>query len=113
MENLDKETDKYCIALLKELSDANPRRDKEITKRVHQLIPQKEGTLKRRLFKVSIYYVENNYLYENAIRAVNKLPEFISPISRPKVSGFFENIYYLYDKRRISGSFDSKYEKIY
>jgi hypothetical protein len=110
VDDIDKETDKFCGKLLAEIAHLNPRLSKSVTQRVLKCPAFRENKKLRKAAKVVVFFRENPDLYEEAAKKLRHLPEFISPISNPKISTFYENVYKMFSIEPVSGSVESKYE---
>ncbi len=110
IENIDKETDKFCGKLLTEIADIDPRLSKSVTKKVSTCAAFRNDKKLRKAAKVAVFYKEHPDLYEEAAKKLRLLPEFVSPLSNPKISTFYENIYKMFSNEPVSGSVESKYE---
>jgi len=110
---LDIETDKFCSALLTEISILNSHLSKKITNRVKNNIELKNDKRKRKLAKVAIYYVEHNTLYEAAANTIRNKPEFKHLPQDPTISTIYNSIYKLVSNKAVIGSVESKDEKKY
>jgi len=109
--DIDKETDKFCGALLTEIANLNPRFSKEVTKRVSKSPAFRENIKLRKIAKVSVFFKENPDLYEEAAKKIRHLPEYRTPASNPKISTFYENVYKMFSIEPVHGSVESKYDK--
>lgn len=109
--NIDKETDKFCNALLKEIAELNRKLSTQITRRVNNHPRTKDNKMLRKLGRVSIVYTEHYALYERAVENLRDLPEWRSTPPDSVVSAIYRNVYKLITEIKYSGSVESKYEK--
>ena len=108
---LDRETDRFCNALLLEISALDRRLSKALTRRLEK-VPRYAGqSLPRKLAKVAIVYEEYYPLYERAASYLRALPEWRSFPPDHRVSAIYRNVYRLISDVRYPGSVESKYEK--
>jgi hypothetical protein len=110
---IDKEMEKYSGDLLTLIADINPVVSKQITAKVKKSEQLRKNKTLRKLTKVAIFYCEHLSIYQEAAKTLNRLPEWSTQVSNPKISIIYESIYKLYSQERISGSIESKYEKKY
>jgi hypothetical protein len=106
---LDKEVQRFCGALLTEIANEAPLLAKQVTKRVGKIPSLRDDKERRKLAKAAIFYKEHNNVYEIAAGRLRGRPEWISPVSNPKISTFYENIYKLIGIEPLPGSVESKY----
>lgn len=109
--DIDKDTDAFCTAVLRELSDLNRKLSSQITKRVAAHPQLKDNKQRRKLAKIAIFYTDHWPLYERAAGNVRSRPEWRDAPPDSTVSAIYRNIYKLITDISYPGSVESKYEK--
>jgi len=108
---LDRETDRFCNALLSEISTLDRQLSKALTRRLEKVPNYAGRKLPRKLAKVAIVYEEHYALYERAASYLRALPEWRSFPPDHTVSAIYRNVYNLISEVRYPGSVESKYEE--
>lgn len=105
--DIDKDTDAFCNALLKEIADLDRPLSKHLTQRVKNSPQLKGQKILRKLGKVAIVHEEHRILYERAVENLRALPEWRSPPPDSTVSAIYRNVYKLITEIRYPGSVES------
>ena len=108
---IDKDTDKFCNALLREISELDRHLSLKITKRVNSNPKVKHDKLLRKLGRVAVIYVEHHALYERAAENLRSSLEWRETPPDPTISTIYRNVYNIISEVRYPGSVESKYEK--
>lgn len=109
---IDKETRKYCGALLAQIAEEHPVLAQTITKRISSYaeLRKPENKELRKLARAAIFCREYPDIYDHAAAKLRGLPEWTSPPSNPKISTFYENIFRLIGITPLPGSVESRYD---
>jgi hypothetical protein len=108
---LDRDTDEFCTAVLKEIAELNKQLSAQITKRVGAHPKVKGDKTLRKLSRIAIVYMEHRGLYESAVENLRKSPEWRITPPDNTVSAIYRNIYKLITQISYPGSVESKLER--
>lgn len=109
--SLDRDTDRYCNALLKEISALDRPLSKSLSRRLDDGFDYAVRPLPRKLVKVAIVHEEFYPLYERAASSLRALPEWRTYPHDPTVSTIYQYIYGLVSQFRLPGSVEARHGK--